>query len=320
MIIALVIMITGRFLVRQWLMLRGVAWYRKPAPGTTFIKEQLAYSLPMCMTSIVGLVAGMLDRMMIASSFSPADYATYAVGALEIPLDVIFQAAVANVLRASMPALVREGRLDEIVRLVRESVRKLSILVLPSFVFLLGYSYEFITLLFTKNYEGSVAVFRIYLFLLPLHMFILSPIPQAFGKTKANLYIVGTVTAVHVVLSWVLLKWLGYLGPAVSMVATQYLQSFLYMMIGLRLLQSSVAAMTPLIGFARVVAAAGASVLISRLLFSGAQIGLPGLAAAAAIFTVSYAVLSVVFGVFQSQDKALALRWMARLGLLPKKA
>ncbi len=46
------------------------------------------------------------------------DCAIYSVGALEIPLDVIFQGSVANVLRASLPALVRDGNRREIVRVI----------------------------------------------------------------------------------------------------------------------------------------------------------------------------------------------------------
>ena len=46
------------------------------------------------------------NKGVVAASFTPAEYAIYAVGALEIPLDVIFQISVHNILRASLPPLV----------------------------------------------------------------------------------------------------------------------------------------------------------------------------------------------------------------------
>jgi O-antigen/teichoic acid export membrane protein len=93
---------------------------------------------------------------------------------------------VATVLRASMPALIREGRHDEVQRLLREGVRKLSLIVLPCFVFLFAYAYDFITVLFTTEYAKSVPVFRIYLFLVPLNMFILSPVPRLTAARRST--------------------------------------------------------------------------------------------------------------------------------------
>ncbi|HEY8972984.1 MAG TPA: oligosaccharide flippase family protein, partial [Burkholderiaceae bacterium] len=108
-----------RFVVRTaWLVwpLGGVG---KPAGEHWFMREQLEYAVPLGLMSLVGLIGGYLDRGIVATRFSPSDYAIYSVGALEIPLDAIFQASVATVLRASMPALIRDGRHDEVIRLLR---------------------------------------------------------------------------------------------------------------------------------------------------------------------------------------------------------
>lgn len=305
----------GRFLLRHALLLRGIGWNLIPRKGTLFINDQLAYSIPMCLTSMVGLIGGALDRMIIASNFTPADYAIYTVGAMDIPLDSIFQVAVANVLRASLPSLVRDGRLEEIVRLVRESVRKLSIIMLPSFVFLFGFAQEFISLLFTSSYADSVVVFRIYLWLVPLHMMILSPIPQAFGKTKINLYLVTIVTAIHVVVSFSLLKWVGYLGPAIANIGSTYLLALLYFIIGVRLLRTTPWKLLPVIPFVRVIAASLIGLLVARQVFGGGQITLINFVLAGALFVVVFFFAAIACGVFTAQDRELAKRWAGRLGL-----
>ena len=314
---AIVGLMLGRFALRQVMLLRGIDWQVRPAPGTLFMRQQLAYSLPLCFTSVVGLIGGALDRMIIAANFTPIEYAIYAVGALEIPLDSIFQVAVANVLRAALPALVRDANYAEIARLVRESTRKLSIVILPAFAFLFAYADEFISLLFTKAYSESVSVFRVYLWLVPMHMFILSPIPQAFGRTKINFYLVSFDTVLHVAMSFLFLRWFGYLGPAISSIVATYILAFMYFVVAMRLVRVSPLALLPVQGFARVGSACIVALLVSRQVFAaGAAEGLFLLAMAGALFSVVFVAAAILLRVFTEQDRQLAARWAGRLGLV----
>ena len=309
-----------RFVVRTAWLIVPLGSVRKPEGEHWFARAQLGYAVPLGLMSLVGLLGGCLDRAIVATRFSPSDYAIYSVGALEIPLDAIFQASVATVLRASMPGLVREGRHDEVIRLLREGVRKLSLIVLPCFVFLFGFAYEFITVLFTPEYARSVSVFRIYLFLIPLNMFILSPVPPAYGRTRINFHVVLVVTAIHVVLSFILLHWIGFYGPAISAISTTYLLSVFYFIYACRLTGGSVATLLPLGTFARVLACAGVAVALSRLVLANYLHKFIGLITAGALFSVVFLGLCVVFGVFTPADRALARRWLGRLpGLGPRK-
>jgi O-antigen/teichoic acid export membrane protein len=263
--------------------------------------------------SIVAVIGSFLDRAIVATRFSPADYAIYSVGALEIPLDSIFQASVATVLRASLPALIRAGRHDEVVRLMHEGVRKLSLVVLPCFVFLLAYSNEFITTLFTAEYERSVSVFRIYVFLMPLHMFLLSPIPPAYGRTKINLQVVAAVTVIHVVLSFALLHWIGFYGPAVSAISTSYLLSSFYFIFARRLTGGTVAQLLPLRTFAKVLFAAAVAAAASKFALTDRVHGLFGLVADGAAYSIVFLLMCFVVRVFSDSDRALARRWLGRV-------
>jgi len=302
-----------RFVVRTaWLVwpLGGVG---KPAGEHWFMREQLEYAVPLGLMSLVGLIGGYLDRGIVATRFSPSDYAIYSVGALEIPLDAIFQASVATVLRASMPALIRDGRHDEVIRLLREGVRKLSLIVLPCFVFLFGFAYEFITVLFTPEYARSVSVFRIYLFLMPLNMFILSPVPPAYGRTKINFQVVAVVTVIHVILSFVLLHWIGFYGPAISAISTAYLLSTFYFIYACKLTGGNVSSLLPLGTFARVLGCAAVAMVASRLVLAPVLHKFIGLAAAGALYSVLLLLLCIVAGVFTPADRALARRWLGRV-------
>ena len=279
-----------------------------------FPMDQLGYSIPIALGSLVSLTGGTINRGVLATSVTPAQYAIYSVGALEIPLDVIFQSSVANVLRASLPPLVRDGNLKEVVRIIREAVRKLSIIVLPSFVFLFGYSHEFITLLFTSRYEESVEIFRIYLWLVPLHMFILSPIPHVFGKTRVNLYIILLVSTTLIFLSYPMFKWFGLYGPALASVITQYLGVILYFVVTLRLLNTTLVRLLPFPNLLRgVLASLGGLLLAKLLLHDLTSPGLLNLVLAGMIFSVGYLVLAAIIGVFTPEDRRLLRRWIAKV-------
>jgi len=301
-----------RFVVRTAWLIWPLGGIRKPPGEHWFMGEQLEYAVPLGLMSLVGVIGGYLDRGIVATRFAPADYAIYSVGALEIPLDAIFQASVATVLRASMPALIRDGRHDEVIRLLREGVRKLSLIMLPCFVFLQGFAYEFITVLFTPQYARSVGVFRIYLFLMPLNMFILSPVPPAYGRTRINFQVVAAVTVVHVILSFVLLHWIGFYGPALSAISTSYLLSTFYFIYACKLTGGGVSSLLPLGAFARVLGCAGVAVLVARLTLGGLLHKFVGLVAAGALFSVVFFGLCMVAGVFTPADRALARRWLGR--------
>ncbi|MEC5161198.1 MULTISPECIES: lipopolysaccharide biosynthesis protein [unclassified Janthinobacterium] len=302
-----------RFLVRNGYLLRRGGLDFAGWRGRAFARRQLAYCLPVALVSLSTLVGATFNRAILAMSFSPAQYAVYAVGALEIPLDVIFQASVANVLRASLPPLVRDGNLVEVVRILREATRKLSIIVLPSFVFLFCHSAQFIQVLFTSSYEDSVHVFRLYLWLMPLHMLVLSTVPHVFGMPKLNLYIALATMTLLLVLGYALLKTVGFYGPAIAMLLAEYVQTALYLLVVTRLTKASLARLLPLRHIALVGLAALLAALVSTRAGHLTPSALLNLVLAGAVFSVTFFLAAIPLGVFSRDDVRLIRRWAAKV-------
>jgi O-antigen/teichoic acid export membrane protein len=294
-----------------WLM-RGKESMLRASPRQRFAREQLAYSLPLAAMMGVGVLGGLLDRAIVAVVFTPAMYAIYSVGALEIPLDSIFQASVLNVLRASLPALLSEGRIDEVVRIWRDSVRKLALIVVPCFVFLEFFSKRFITILFTMRYEQSVHVFRLYLLLLPLHALVLSVVPQVFGRTRLNFYAAATGVACNVVLSFILLRIIGILGPATALVCSSYVTSAVYFVVTMRLLKAGPRRLLPLSALGRTALAATLGA-IPALWISGVAAGLLSLAVGGLVFAAGYFVAGYPLGIFTESEYRMLRSWIRRV-------
>jgi O-antigen/teichoic acid export membrane protein len=279
----------------------------------TFVRDQLAYSIPIAVVPLVAMIGNTFNRGLLATSLTPADYAVFAVGSVVFPFATIFQTAVSNVLRAEMPQLVKDGNYAEISRIMREAVRKLSIIVLPSFVFLFAHSQQFMTVLFTEKYAESVSVFRIFLWELPLDMLILSAIPQIFGKTKINMYVNFAGTAVLLILSFVLIKLFGIHGAAAAGVATQYFTVITFFVVVMRLTHGTVTSMLPLLGMLRVVAASLVAAFASHWSPEISSVGLFNLLAAAAVYSVVWLVVAALIGVFTEDDRRLIRRWVAKV-------
>lgn len=304
-----------RLVVRSYWIWQGqdsvanASWAQRSAAA------QLAYGLPLAATVCIGVIGGLLDRTIVAVVFNPAAFAAYSVGALEIPLDSILQASVLNVLRASLPPLVMQGRIDEVIRVWRDSVRKLALIVVPSFVFLAFFAGRFITTLFTESYADSVAVFRIYVLLIPLHMLVVSVVPQVYGRTRLNLYVVAVAVATNVLLSFALLRYMGILGPATALVCSQYLSSLLYFVVTVRLLRTVPRRLLPIAALARTALASLLAVGPALYLAHSIESRLLSLAAAAAIYAAGYFVAAYALGVFRETEIQAARSWLRRLGL-----
>src|SRR5437016_4053796 len=312
-VLMLVLYAAVRLVGRSYWLWQGADSVRHASWSGRFLGAQLAYSLPLAATMGIGLLGGLLDRGIVAMAFTPVDYAIYSVGALEIPLDTIFQVSVLNVLRASLPPLVAAGRIDEVIRIWRDSVRKLAIIIVPSFTFLVCFATRFITTLFTDSYQASVHVFPIYLLVLPQYMLVLSVVPQVYGRTRLNLYVVAIAVACNAVLSLILLREIGILGPATAFVCSTYLSALLFFIVTMRLLQATPAQLLPLPAIGRTALAAVLAVLPAAALSSVIESGLVALAAGAAVFGVAYLLMGYLVGVFNASDISVARSWIRRL-------
>lgn len=301
-----------RLLVRSFWLWRGADSIRRARWGERFAATQFSYGLPLMASSCVGIVGSLMDRAIVATVFLPAQYAIYSVGALEIPLDTIFQGSVAHVLRAALPPLVRDGRLDEVVRIWRDSVRKLALVMIPSFLFLLFFAERLITTLFTQHYEASVRVFQIYVLVVPLYMFILNAMPQVFGQTRLNLYVVVVGVGSNAVLSLLLLRVMGLLGPAAAFVCSSYVSSAVYFVITARLLKTKPGRLLPLAALARTTVAAGLAIGPAVVL-SSATDGLFSLLIGAGVFGALYVICGYLVSVFSPADIAMARSWLRRV-------
>ncbi len=193
----------------------GIVLRRRPA--WAHWRALLAYGLPLALTGLAGRFGYQFDRLVVGARFSPSDFAIYALGTLEVPIALLLQQAVTNVMVPALSALWRDGNIAGMLVLWRESMRKTSLLLLPMFAFLLVTAPDVVRVLYGPGYGRSVELFRIYLALLPIRIATFGLIPQAIGRTRivfvAGLLILG----LNAVIVLALVGPLGLTGPALAL-------------------------------------------------------------------------------------------------------
>ena len=196
---------------------------------TRRLRALLHYGLPLAMTGLAGMFAFQFDRLVVSREFSPALYAVYVVGAVELPLTIIVQQSVNSVL---VPALARHYAAGDLAGLAAQwhrAIRRTSLVLLPLFVFFMLTADETIDLLFGASYGRSADVFRVYLLLVPLRVATYGLITQAIGRTQINLTASLVLLVLNAILVLALVGPLGLIGPAVGTVLATFGMAVYYL-------------------------------------------------------------------------------------------
>lgn len=196
------------------------------------LKEQIGYSIPLGLSTIVGTASAQLNKVIISSSLSPMDYAIYVNGAFEIPFIGILTGSIMTVL---IPEFSRRIRIDkndkEIWNIWRDATNKTSLLLFPIIVFFLISSKEIIIVFFSNKYVDSYQIFSIFILLSFVRITQYSALFQAIGKTKIILYSSLISLIINFILSWISIPILGMKGPAYANLLSTYLLAIIYLVL-----------------------------------------------------------------------------------------
>ena len=199
-----------------------------------FLKEQLVYIVPLGLAGLLVDFNADVSKIVISTNLGPAALALYAIGSQRVPLIGIIQTSIADVIFPDMAEKVKDEPLQALSLWKRANILYLFLLV-PLFYLQLYYAETIIKVLFTKDYLGSVALFQIYLGFFLLQCFEMG-IPIRV-KNKNGLLLVGHIfyTIVHIGILYLLYYFMGFLGPAIAFVFMEFIFTFYFGYIILRI-------------------------------------------------------------------------------------
>lgn len=189
---------------------------------------QLRYSVPLGFASMIEAMMMGLDKFIVASMCTAEAFAVFAVGAVEIPLIGVVTGSLTAVLIPEFAGLYKQERYGDMLALWQKAMVRSAVLILPVMAYLLAMAPEVMRVFFSDKYADSVAVFRVYLLLLPIRITSYGAVFLATGNTPrlVNRGIGGFI--INAILSVLLVRWMGYLGACIGTVLTIYLWTVPY--------------------------------------------------------------------------------------------
>lgn len=208
--------------------LRGVAvagylaWRRGQHPGADrpfAWRPHLAYALPFFGAALIGLYRDQLHAYFVATQYTAAQFAVYAVGTLTVPLvDKLIQ-SVAEVMVIHSARHLVDGRTDEVRRARQRATWALALAVVPIVTILEVFAADVLGLLYGAPYRSAAPVFRVFLLLLLLQI----PLSSAMLRSSASLrtMILADLLSLGVTIATlsVAARPLGPVGATASLVA-----------------------------------------------------------------------------------------------------
>lgn len=191
--------------------------------------KQLKFAFPSGAANVVGIVNQELDKFIIASYFSVAQFARYANGAFEIPFVGTIASSVTSVLMPEYVKRFQMGDYKSLLSLWHRAICKVAMVLMPVMVILFGLAPEFIITVFSSKYQESSLIFRIYLISLVPKITWYAPILVSMGYNREPLYGSAVSLGSNAVLNYILIQWVGFTGPAIATVVATYLVTYYYL-------------------------------------------------------------------------------------------
>jgi O-antigen/teichoic acid export membrane protein len=211
--------------------------------------------------------------------------------------------------------MYRADQKENFRRVWHEAIKKTAIILFPLFVLFLFVSEQFITLLYTQRYASSTPIFRVYLLIILIQIVSYDTILQATGKTREILYASTLKLAFSLAMSLVLIRIVGPIGAAVSLVVGHLVATLYYLARIRRIFQLTFARILPWLHIFQVLLLAlSLGALTYTISFSGLVssrlvfIGVYG-----AVFSALYTALIFKFKFIRREDLAfLKLSFLSR--------
>ena len=108
----------------------------KEISGTSYLKEQLAYGIPVGLTAMVYVINVNVDKYLVGLFFSSSVFAVYYLGSLWAPIFGWITQSASQVVTPMMSKAHKDGNLSEIKELYQNSISKLAFVFLPATILL----------------------------------------------------------------------------------------------------------------------------------------------------------------------------------------
>ncbi|GAA3588384.1 hypothetical protein GCM10022396_02020 [Flavivirga amylovorans] len=186
-------------------------------------KQEFKFIIPTMFLVLAGILNMQIDKYMISSMESPEVFALYQVGAFNIPFIGVITTSFFTIATPKIALLLDQNKILETLKLTNQTIKQITLLLLPIIVFCFFFSTEIIVLLFGNKFEYSGEIFRIYTLRFLLSVFPFSIYMGVIGlKNFASVHVIAS-GIVNVVCNLILIPRIGVMGAVIATLIASYI-------------------------------------------------------------------------------------------------
>lgn len=307
---ALVVLAVIELVFLQWQLHRLYGGLPR-VPATVSVGQLFRFGVPLGLTDIVSVLNHRLGAFLILSTFADVAFAEYQAGGWQIPIVTQVPYLVGAALAPRMVELFGAGKPREAIAMWRQSIGKVSLLVVPFTLVFVVAADDLVAILFTPDYARAADVLRWSALMGVGRVAAFGTVIVSAGRPRFVLQAALLSLVSNMVISLPLLWWLGFVGPAMAAFFAFVPMVVYYCWCIARASGLELREIFPLVAYSKVLAVAlvgVAGALVFRHFFDWSPV--PSLLAQAAIVLGIFSALGSALGIIERSDWSFAWGWV----------
>lgn len=276
------------------------------------LTRQLAYALPFGLAGMIEMLQVNYHLYAVSYYFTPAVFAIYAVGCLQVPLFDLLTSTSSNVMMIQMREKMLDGQPSQAWSIWLDTIRKIALVMCPLIALMLLTAPELIVLLFTDAYADSVPIFMIWMLTVLFAVLLTDGALRVAAETRF-LILLNAVQLLLIVLG---IRWFiqgfGLIGAVLVTLAVTVVSKFLALWRIRRVYGVAIARLLPWQALSASLLLSAGALLPAWALKNLFELPpLLSLASSAAVFILSYTGLLLHWGPLHEDEKRQVLEWIS---------
>ncbi|MEW6733361.1 MAG: lipopolysaccharide biosynthesis protein [Acidobacteriota bacterium] len=285
-------------------------------PNLQLLRNQWHYAMPFGLMLLLGFFQDYFHQYYISYSFSPADFAIYAVGCLELPLIDLFYSSIGDIAMVKMTEHLRDGDKTAVRATWHEAIVKLAVIFYPLAFYLAVVNDQFIVALFTTRYQASAAIFFVSLLALPLAVLLTDPVMRVYGDMRFTLMISALRLPLTIPMVMGTLAMFGMIGGMVSTVFMLLLMRITMLARISILMQTGIKSLLPWQELGKIILTAAIAALVTLMIVELPVSPKLMLIITAPIYATTFLLIGIWLNIFPVEERQMVKRFIAKLPVI----
>ncbi len=265
-------------------------------------KERMSYAMSLWLPGSLNVAAIYAHQLIVSMLFNREQFAVYSVACFQIPLLGALTTSAAEVLLVRVTRDRQSGDTPSIISAWQSAIKKAAFVFIPTAVLAVTISVPMIVTLFTRNYRPSAPLFAVMIAAIPLQVLFQDSMLRGLGAMRAYSIFYYLRVALSLILGATLTLFFGLWGAALSTVLTTVIHNSIQLSYLARTLNLTVRQVLPWPSIGRILLVSAVSAAPAFLCVRGIATPIVAAGTGAALFGITYLLLSVVFFKILGED------------------